>query len=432
MVEPSILMNRNSCLCLLLILALVDRASSAAQYDDTVKALMDRYQQVEAQLDRSVRYSRKTDAQGVSTIERAWYNGADDPIKVAVERLSSAGRELTEYFSLDFHDAGAMFVLTRKESTQPEGGTHVDESRQYFGNDGKLLRELRKSGNFRPGESLDTVRFSNTTVDLSKQPKDDRSEEQRAVAEYDFLSEPEKIASALREAGPPEFDPFAGVTGDSAKYRVIHNTASPDGRYAVALGFTAQDIDWEGLKDPDLPGIFSAKGWQPADEPPDPDYGRIVNYIVDLTTREILGTTNGDYFGTKQRYNHDQISVTWSTDSKTFVEVTSWKWGYNRCTAGKISGAGKLLDPVDLGKYAEKTAQTYLATHKGQKYNGSIDISVDTLAAGDVVNLTILGQGTSGDHKGDVYFSLDEFVRVHETPSGLQLDVVKIRTSPEN
>jgi hypothetical protein len=366
-------MKRNSCFCLLLIIALADKASSATQYDDTVKALIERYQQVEAQLDRSIRYSRKTEAQGDTTVERAWYNGADDPIKVATERVSSTGRQLTEYFSLDFGEPGAMFVLTRKETTEPDGGTQVDESRQYFGNDGKLLRELRKSGRFKPGESLDTVRFPNTTVDLSKQPKDDRPEQQRAVVGYDFLSEPDKIASALKEAGPAEFDPFADVTGDSAKYRVIHNTASPDGRYAVALGFT-KDVDWEGFKDPDFPGTYSANGWQPDDQAPDPDYGRIVNYIVDLTTRRILGTTNGDYFGTRQRYNHDQCDVTWSPDSKTFVEVTSWKWGYNRCTAAKISSAGKLLDPIDLGKYAEKTAKAYLAMHKGPKYKGSIDI----------------------------------------------------------
>jgi hypothetical protein len=424
-------MNRNSCFCLLLIIALGHRGASATQYDDTVKALMERYQQVEAQLDRSIRYSTKTVSEGNTTVERAWYNGAGDPIKVAVEHVSSAGRELTEYFSLDFEDPGAMFVLTRKEANQADGGTQVDESRQYFGNDGKLLRELRKSGKFKPGETLDTVRFPNTTVDLSKQPKDDRTEEQRAVAEYDFLSEPQKIASALTQAGPPEFDPFAGVTGDSAKYRIIHDTASPDGRYAVALGFT-KDIDWDGFKDPDFPGTYSANGWQPDDQTPDPDYGRIVNYLVDLTTHQILGTTNGDYFGTRRRYNHDQCDVTWSPDSKTFVEVTSWKWGYNRCTAGRISSAGKLLGPVDLGKYAEKTAQGFLAMHKSQKYTGSIDISVAAVTDAGGVNLTILGQGTSGDHKGDVFFSLDESIRVREEPSGLQLETISIHTSPEN
>lgn len=424
-------MNGNNVFCLLLILALEAKASAATQNDEVVKALIQQYQQVEAQLDRSVRYSRKTGPEGDTTIERAWYNGAGDPIKVAVEHIRSAGRELTEYFSLDFDDQGAMFVLTRKETSQPGGGTQIDESRQYFGNDGKLVRELRKSGSFKPGEALDTVRFPNTAVDLSKQPKDDRPEEQRAVAEYDFLSEPEKIASALTQAGPPEFDPFAGVTGDSAKYRVIHDSASPDGRYAVALGFT-KNIDWEGFQDSDFPGTYSANGWQPDDSTPDSEYGNIVNYLVDLTTRQILGITNGDYYGTRQRYNHDQCTVTWSPDSRTFVEVTNWKWGYNRCSAAKISSAGKLLGPVDLGKYAQKTAQSFLATRKGQKYQGSVDISVSTVTNAGVVNLTILGQGTSGDHKGDVFFSLDESVRVRETPSGLQLETVGIHTSPEN
>jgi hypothetical protein len=200
-------MNRNTCFFLCLIIALGDKAASAAQYDDEVKALMQRYQQVEGQLDRSVRYFRKAGSEGNTTIERAWYNGADDPIKVTVEHVSSAGRELTEYFSLDFNGPGAMFVLKRKEAAEADGGTQVDESRHYFGNDGKLVRELRKTGRFKPGESLDTVRLKNTVVDLSEQPKDSRPEEERMKAAYDLLSEPETIASALREAGPPEFDP---------------------------------------------------------------------------------------------------------------------------------------------------------------------------------------------------------------------------------
>jgi hypothetical protein len=425
-------MNRNSCFFLCLIVALGDKSASAAPYDAEVKALMQRYQQVEGQLDRSVRYSRKDGSEGDTTIQRAWYNGADDPIKVAVEHASSAGRELTEYFSLDFDGPGAMFVLTRKEATQADGGTQVDESRQYFGNDGKLVRELRKTGLFKPGESLDTIRFQNTVVDLSKQPKDSRPEEERMKAGYDLLSEPETIASALREAGPPEFDPFAGVTGDSAKYRVIQKTASPDGRYAVALGFTGNNINWEGFADSDFPGTYSTNGYQPDDEAPDSDYGKIVNYIVDLTTRRILGTTNGDYYGTKQQYNYNQCNVTWSPDSRTFVEVTSRKWGYNRCSTAKISSVGKLLNPVDLGKYAEKTAQAYLAKHKGAEYDGSIDISVDTVTDAGVIDLQILGQRTGGEHKGDLYFSLNESVRVHETSSGLRLETVEIHASPDN
>jgi len=41
------------------------------------------------------------------------------------------------------------------------GGTQVDESRQYFNKDAVLIRELRKSGRFKPGESTDTQHVPN-------------------------------------------------------------------------------------------------------------------------------------------------------------------------------------------------------------------------------------------------------------------------------
>lgn len=89
---------------------------------------------------------------------------------------------------------------------------------------------------------------------------------------------------------------------------------------------------------------------------------------------------------------------------------------------------------IALGDKASSATQSddVAKARKGQKYQGSVDISVSTVTDSGVVNLTILGQGTSGDHKGDVFFSLDESVRVRETPSGLQLETVGIHTSPEN
>ena len=51
-----------------------------------VKSLAQQYTQVEDQLSRSVHYAAKTESDGVTTIEQASFNGADDLIKVAVER----------------------------------------------------------------------------------------------------------------------------------------------------------------------------------------------------------------------------------------------------------------------------------------------------------------------------------------------------------
>jgi hypothetical protein len=393
---------------------------------------MHRYQQVEAKLDRSVRYSKKDVAGNETTIEQAWFNGAGDLIKVATDHTGPGTRELTEYFAPDFTAYGAMFVLTRKESAQPDGTTQVDESRQYIGSEGKLIRELKKSARFKPGESMDTVHTPNVVVDLKKQPKDNRSDAERSKAAYEFSEKPQKIASSLQEAGPPESDPLASVTGDSEKYRVIRGTTSPDEVYAIALGFTKEKIDWEKLADTDFPGTYSAGDYDGDDSPGDSEFGKNVNYVVDLTTRRILGPTGCGFFGTRRRYNHRECEVFWSPDSKTFVELTSDKWNYVSCHAGRIAAGPKLVGNVDLGKYAEKSASTFLGKHKSDKYQGS-SVAISSVAVADdgAIDLTILGQESGGERKGDIDYSVDERIRLRETPSGLRLEAVSARKSPD-
>jgi len=125
-----VVMKRNFAILLFLgfaVLLMQPNASGARSVDEQVKKLTESYTQIEAQLDRSVHYLRKTEANGATTIEQAWFNGAGDLIKVAVERTDSSGRELTEYSGDFFHRE--MFMLTRKESHFPHAGTQVDESR---------------------------------------------------------------------------------------------------------------------------------------------------------------------------------------------------------------------------------------------------------------------------------------------------------------
>src|SRR5258707_10123739 len=109
--------------------------SAARSVEEQVKELAEQYKQVEAQLGRSIHYMRKTESNGETTIEQAWYNGANNLIKVAVDRTGPSGRELREFFG-DFDDYNAnKFVLVRKETPLPDGGAQVDESRKYFGNE---------------------------------------------------------------------------------------------------------------------------------------------------------------------------------------------------------------------------------------------------------------------------------------------------------
>ena len=276
------------------ILALARDASGAPSVEEQVKKLAARYSQVEDQLARSVRYASRND-KGDS--EQAWFNGADDLIKLAVESRDDNERKLTEYFALDFdNDYDGMFMLVRKETPAPNGGVQVEESRKYFGEgkrggNGLLIRELRKSVHFKPGASTNTGRTPNVTLELTKKANQPTEDELR-----EMLSAPTNIAEELRK-GAPEFDPFADVKGDSDKYRVIHGSASPDGRFAIALGFAREPVDWDAEYDKETESYY-AEG----------DEG-IRNYVVDLAEKKILGETGAAWPGTRRRYNHPELSL---------------------------------------------------------------------------------------------------------------------------
>src|SRR5438045_5897808 len=105
------------------------------------------YSKVEDQLARSVLYASRDDK---GNSEQAWFNGADDLIKLAVESHDDGVRELTEYFALDFdNDYDGMSMLASMETPARDGGLQVEEWRKYFGEEksggnGVLIRELRK------------------------------------------------------------------------------------------------------------------------------------------------------------------------------------------------------------------------------------------------------------------------------------------------
>lgn len=396
---------------------------AAGEKDDTIKELMRRYAQVEEQLPRSIVYSKKETAGDETITSTAWFNGAGDLLKVATEKTAPNIRELTEYFGTKLEPYEPMFILTRKEARQPEGGTQVDETRQYFNQDAEPIRELRKSARFKPGESLDTANVKNVSVDVSQKPNDERTDVEKAQARNEFFDKPLKIAGTLQEAGSPVSDPLANVTGDSEKYRLIQDTASSDGRYAIALGLAREKIDWEEFRDKELEFDGRAAIYTAEEEDRR-------NYVVDLLHRKILGITGCDYFGTKQRYNHRECQVIWAPDSRSFVEITSGKWSYDICRAGRITNGPKLLGTVDLGKYAEKVADGFRISHKLGKERGSVALSITDVTNDGTIDLEVTGQESSGERKGDVNFNVAEKIRLRETPAGLRLETVNVHNEP--
>jgi hypothetical protein len=406
------------------IFALACNTSGALSVDEQMKMLAVRYSQVEDQLARSVRYASRDDK---GDTERAWFNGSDDLIKLAVERRNGAERELTEYFALDFdNDYDGMFMLVRKETPAPDGGVQVEESRKYFGSiiikrkdwnegaNGVLIRELRKSAHFKPGESTDTVRTPNVTVDLGKKSNQPTEDELR-----EMLNAPTKMAEELRK-GAPEFDPFANSKGDSDKYRVIHGSASPDGRFAIALGFAREQIDWDALYDKELESYYAEGGAED-----------IRNYVVDLAQKKILGQTGAGWIGTRRRYNHPECVVTWSPDSSFFVQLLANKWASDDCVAGKIASGPKFIGAVNLLKTLSPKIYAFVKKPFDREEGGSLSFYNEKLTNDGTVEMKADEYTSSGERKGETNFSVSVHLRLRETPKGLSIEGVNMRRLPK-
>lgn len=400
---------------------LAPRILSAAANDDDIKGLMRRYTQVESQLDRAIHYQKSEKVEGVTTTRHAWFNGANDLIKVALESSGPSGRELAEYVAEEF-DSYTTFVLTRKETPLGGGDTQIDEARRYFVG-GNLVRELRKTGRFKPGDSLDTVHLPNVTVAPPKELKDQRAEEERRRAQNEFLSGPAKIAAELRKAGPAQTDPFAAVKGDTEKFRVIHGSVSPDGRYAIALGFARAEIDWDVFIDKD----YEVEGMPTYEAETEED---VKNYVVDLTSQKILGETGCDYFGTRQRYNHRECTLIWSEDAASFVQLWSDKWEDSACVAGQIAPGPKLTGVTNLLKVLETKTQAFLK--KRTDTMPGLSLSVDRVSNDGRIELKVSASISSGDRKGDTLFNLAESVQLRKTSNGVRAEVLNIRRLPND
>jgi hypothetical protein len=392
--------------------------AGAISVEEQVKMLAARFGQVEDQLARSIRYTGKDESGGATTVRQAWFNGADDLIKLAVESRNGAQRELTEYFALDFeNDYDGMFMLVRKETPASDGGVQVEESRKYFGEgktggNGVLIRELRKNAHFKPGESTDTVRTPNVSVDLGKksnQPTEDKLRE--------MFNAPTNMAEELRK-GAPEFNPFADVKGDSDKYRVIHGSASLDGRFAIALGFAREPVDWDAQYDKET-GSYYAEG----------DEG-IRNYVVDLAQKKILGETGAAWAGTRRRYNHPECVVSWSPDSSLFVQLLANKWSSDDCVAGKIVSGPRFVGAVNLLKPLSPKIYAFVKKPFDREEGGALSFYNEKVTNDGAVDMEAAEYESSGDRKGDTNFRAGVWLRLREAPQGLNIEGVKMRRLP--
>ena len=211
------------------------------------------------------------------------------------------------------------------------------------------------------------------------------------------------------------------MKGDSEKFRVIHGSVSPDGRYAIALGFSDPEINWDGFID---------KEYQVAGKPTyyAEDEENVKNYVVDLTTQTILGETGCNYFGTRKRYNHRECILTWSPDSTNFVQLWADKWADTACVAGQIAPGPKLVGVTDLRKLLDAKNHAFLKKHADETQG--LSIHVEQVGKDGRIELEVSASIRSGERKGEMLFNLAESVQLRKTAKGLQAEMLNIRRLP--
>jgi hypothetical protein len=331
-----------------------------------VKRVAARVNSVEAQLERAVFYEQKTEdpATESTRVERAWFTEAGDWLKVSGERSGKGRRGLTEVWFGE--DNAPVFLLLREEgppaaapgAKAPEGdasagATRVQELRRYYNADRAAVRELRKDAVFKAGEPLDTVAVKNVSQRIADLPEEERSSQARR-------DEAQKLIEFLVKAGPPKRDPGAGDPGDSKRFRIIKESTSPDGRYAVAIGFAEAPKSWDDFylvsEYPTEKEQFWIEDWNLREE-------KLRNYVVDLTTHRIVGETGGNAYGTKTSIGRGNWSHIWSPDSRWLVQVICDKWR-GRAAALAIDPERGVVASGDLTAQAEQRAVAFLKAKK--------------------------------------------------------------------
>ncbi|HYF36719.1 MAG TPA: hypothetical protein VD994_15595 [Prosthecobacter sp.] len=149
----------------------------------------------------------------------------------------------------------------------------------------------------------------------------------------------------LEKKAPPAASGHT-VTGDG--WRMIAGSASRDGVYALA---------W-GLKPNSQAKIrVDENGDAAADEAEAAD---LVNYVVNLRTKDVLGAVIGKHFGDKPTYNHISNETAWSSDSQFVAQLNNFKWGTANAFVYQVVDDATLSKGTDLIKPVTATVFEHL------------------------------------------------------------------------
>ncbi|MFZ4595194.1 MAG: hypothetical protein ACOYOF_13135 [Verrucomicrobiaceae bacterium] len=328
---------------------------------------------------------------GHSFINHLWINDGDGDEKLSkLESLTfeDHGESKLQFF---FKGDQLLFTLNRDETSfiEPEpGGNNVTEKRYYFA-DNRLIRLTEKKGRFPAGKPTDTSAIKGREIPLSEIENADETyrdqHEMTAPLIEKLLHLNDDTAPADR--GSPAAASSFTQTGDG--WRVIAGSGSRDGTFALAWGLKGQSSP-EGEADED--GGLSV----------DQESENLVNYLVNVRTKQIVGTIKGKHFGDKSTYNHDTTETAWSASSLFVAQVNSGKWAtYDAhvyalqytADGNAVSKGTDLLEPTKKAVFEHLQGSAQLKKFTRDDFTITLHDSRIVYQGGDcVVQVGVIGQ----------------------------------------
>lgn len=284
----------------------------------------------------------------LTTIHHLWVSdgeGSEKLSKLETHSLEDHGEQKLQFY---FKGDDLVFTLERTENVLIDPNvTDVIEKRYYFANN-QLIRVLKKEGRFPAGKPTDTDALKNQEVPLSEI----ENASETYVDQHEMTAPIIQKLLRLENDSTPEPSAVAAgpvLTGDG--WRMIAGTNSRDGVYALAWGEKGQsspqgDVDDEGF----LMGNQESE--------------KLVNYVVNVRTKQIVGTLKGKHFGDKSTYNHDSIDTAWSTSGLFVAQLNSGKWATFDANVYEIqytNDGNALSKATDILEPAKKAVFEHLA-----------------------------------------------------------------------
>lgn len=284
----------------------------------------------------------------LTTIHHLWVSdgeGSEKLSKLETHSLEDHGEQKLQFY---FKGDDLVFTLDRTENVLIDPNvTDVIEKRYYFANN-QLIRVLKKEGRFPAGKPTDTDALKNEEVPLSEI----ENASETYVDQHEMTAPIIQKLLRLEDDSTPEPSAVAAgpvLTGDG--WRMIAGTNSRDGVYALAWGEKGQsspqgDVDDEGF----LMGNQESE--------------KLVNYVVNVRTKQIVGTLKGKHFGDKSTYNHDSIDTAWSNSGLFVAQLNSGKWATYDANVYEIqytNDGNALSKATDILEPAKKAVFEHLA-----------------------------------------------------------------------